>query len=123
MALWRVARARRLAPTLAQAVAAGGDFSLQAVLALLTAVAPEDGRGAIVAFDDGDSPITAVATRRGAIVLRSGIEQPQATLHAPEHELVAMLAGLAPDAPIRVSGDVAQASAFITRLHRGQGLV
>jgi hypothetical protein len=122
MALWRVARARRQAPTLAQAVAAGGDFSLQAVLALLSAVAPEGGRS-VVAFDDGDSPITAVATRRGAIVLRSGIEQPQATLHAPEQELVALLVGLAPATPIRVSGDVAQAAAFVTRLHRGQGLV
>ena len=87
------------------------------------AVAPEDGRGGIIAFDDGDSPITAVATRRGAIVLRSGIEQPQATLHGPEQELVALLAGLAPGTPIRVSGDIAQASAFVTRLHRGQGLV
>ena len=108
MALWRVCRARREAPTLAQAVAAGGDFSLQAVLALLAAVAPEGGRGSVVAFDDADSPITAVATRRGAIVLRSGIEQPQATLHAPEHG--ARRAARRPGArrrPIRVSGDVA----------------
>src|SRR5213076_1559124 len=102
-------------------VAAGGDFSLRAVLALLTAVAPEGGRG-VVAFDDADQPITAVATRRGAIVLRSGIEQPQATLHAPEQELVALLVGLAPSIPVRVSGDVAQASAFVTRLHHAQGL-
>jgi hypothetical protein len=122
MALWRVARARREAPTLAQAVAAGGDFSLQAILALLAAVAPEGGRS-VVAFDDGDSPITAVATRRGAVVLRRGIEQPQATLHAPEADLVALLVGLAPAGPVRVSGDVAQASAFVTRLHRAQGLV
>jgi hypothetical protein len=122
IALWRVTRARREAPTLAQAVAAGGDFSLRAILALLAAAAPEGGRS-VVAFDDGDSPITAVATRRGAIVLRSGIEQPQATLHAPEQELVALLAGLAPSVPIRVSGDVAQATAFVARLHRAQGLV
>ena len=81
MALWRLSRARRTPPTLAQAVAAGGDFSLQAMLALLGAVATEGGR-TVVAFDDGDRPITAVATRRGAVVLRSGIEQPQATLHA-----------------------------------------
>jgi len=60
---------------------------------------------------------------RGAVVLRSGIEQPQATLHAPEQDLVALLAGLAPAAPIRVSGDMAQAAAFVTRLHRAQGLV
>jgi hypothetical protein len=123
MKLWRVSRASRQGPTLAQAVAAGGDFSLQAVLALVTAVAPDAGAGAIIAFDDGDSPITAVATRRGAIVLRRGIEQPQAILHAPEQELVALLVGLAPGTPIRVSGDAALASAFVTRLHRGQGLV
>ena len=122
MALWRVTRARREAPTLAQAVAAGGDFSLQAVLALLAAAAPEGGRS-VVAFDDADSPITAVATRRGAVVLRSGIEQPQATLHAPEQDLVALLVGLAPAAPVRVSGDVELAAAFVTRLHRAQGLV
>jgi hypothetical protein len=122
MALWRLSRARRQPPTLAQAVAAGGDFSLQAMLALLGAVATEGGRS-VVAFDDGDQPITAVATRRGAVVLRSGIEQPQATLHAPEQDLVALLAGLAPAAPIRVSGDMAQAAAFVTRLHRAQGLV
>jgi len=122
MALWRLSRARRQPPTLAQAVAAGGDFSLQAMLALLGAVATEGGR-TVVAFDDGDQPITAVATRRGAVVLRSGIEQPQATLHAPEQDLVALLAGLAPAAPIRVSGDMAQATAFVTRLHRAQGLV
>ena len=82
-AVWRVSRASRQGPTLAQAVAA----------------------------------------RRGAIVLRRGIEQPQAILHAPEQELVALLVGLAPSTPIRVSGDAALASAFITRLHRGQGLV
>jgi chromosome segregation ATPase len=122
LALWRLARARRLAPTLAQAVAAGGDFSLQAILALLGSVAPEGGR-TVVAFDDGDSPITAVATRRGAVVLRPGIEQPQATLHGPEQDLVALLVGLAPAAPVRVSGDVAHATAFVTRLHRAQGLV
>jgi hypothetical protein len=122
MALWRLSRARRQPPTLAQAVAAGGDFSLQAMLALLGAVATEGGR-TVVAFDDGDQPITAVATRRGAVVLRSGIEQPQATLHGPEQDLVALLAGLAPSAPIRVSGDMAQAAAFVTRLHRAQGLV
>jgi hypothetical protein len=56
-------------------------------------------------------------------VLRGGIEQPQATLHGPEQDLVALLAGLAPAAPIRVSGDMAQATAFITRLHSAQGLV
>jgi hypothetical protein len=122
LALWRVARARRQAPTLAQAVAAGGELSLRAVLALLATVAPEGGRS-VVAFDDGESPITAVATRRGAIVLRSGIEQPQATLHAPAQELVALLVGLAPAVPIRVAGDVTQATAFVTRLHRAQGLV
>ena len=76
-----------------------------------------------MAFDDADSPITAVATRRGAVVLRSGIEQPQATLHAPEQELVALLVGLAPAVPVRVSGDVQQAAAFVMRLHRAQGLV
>jgi hypothetical protein len=92
------------------------------MLALLGIVATEGGRS-VVAFDDGDQPITAVATRRGAVVLRSGIEQPQATLHAPEQDLVALLAGLAPAAPIRVSGDMAQAAAFVTRLHRAQGLV
>jgi hypothetical protein len=92
------------------------------VLALLAANAPEGGR-TVIAFDDGSSPITAVATRRGAIVLRSGIEQPQATLHGPSQELVALLVGLAPAVPIRVSGDVAQATAFVTRLHRAQGLV
>jgi hypothetical protein len=122
LALWRVTRGRREAPTLAQAVAAGGDFSLRAVLALLAATAPEGGRS-VVAFDDADSPITAVATRRGAVVLRNGIEQPQATLHGPEQDLVALLVGLAPSRPVRVSGDVAQASAFLTRLHRAQGLV
>jgi hypothetical protein len=122
MALWRLARARREAPTLAQAFAAGGDFSLQAILALLGSVVPEGGR-TVIAFDDGDSPITAVATRRGAVVLRSGIEQPQATLHGSERELVALLVGLAPTTPVRVSGDVTQAAAFVTRLHRAQGLV
>ena len=122
MSLWRLARARRETPTLAQAFAAGGDFSLQAILALLGSVVPEGGR-TVVAFDDGDSPVTAVATRRGAVVLRSGIEQPQATLHAPERELVALLVGLAPTTPVRVSGDVTQATAFVTRLQRAQGLV
>ena len=121
-ALRRLARARREAPTLAQAFAAGGDFSLQAILALLGSVVPEGGR-TVVAFDDGDSPVTAVATRRGAVVLRSGIEQPQATLHGSERELVALLVGLAPTTPVRVSGDVTQAAAFVTRLHRAQGLV
>jgi hypothetical protein len=122
LALWRVARARREAPTLAQAFAAGGDFSLRAILALLGSVAPEGGR-TVVAFDDGDSPVTAVATRRGAVVLRSGIEQPQATVHGPERDLIALLVGLAPSNPVRVSGDITQASAFVTRLHRAQGLV
>jgi hypothetical protein len=76
-----------------------------------------------VAFDDGDSPVTAVATRRGAVVLRSGIEQPQATVHGAERDLVALLVGLAPSNPVRVSGDITQASAFVTRLQRAQGLV
>jgi hypothetical protein len=122
LALWRVARARTRPPTLAQAVAAGGDFSLRAVLALLAVAAPEGGRS-VVAFDDGDAPVTAVATRRGAVVLRSGIEQPQATLHGTEQDLVALLVGLAPAVAVRVSGDAAQASGFVTRLHRAQGLV
>jgi hypothetical protein len=122
LALRRLARARREAPTLAQAFAAGGDFSLRAILALLGSVAPEGGRS-VVAFDDGDSPVTAVATRRGAVVLRSGIEQPQATVHGAERDLVALLVGLAPSNPVRVSGDITHASAFVTRLQRAQGLV
>jgi hypothetical protein len=120
-ALWRVARACRSAPTLAQAAAAGGHLSLRAVLALLAAVAPDGGRSSVT-FDDGEQPITAVGTRGGAVILRTGPEQAGAVLRAPAEDLVALLIGLAPAHPIRVAGDVAQAASLVTRLHRAQGL-
>jgi hypothetical protein len=119
--LRRLARDRRTTPTLAQATAAGGRFSLRAVLALTAAVAPEGDRGAVT-FDTGAEQITAVGTRGGAVFLRTSPEKSTATLHGAASDLVALLIGLAPEAPIRISGDAAQAAALVARLHRAQGL-
>jgi hypothetical protein len=119
--LWRLARDRRVTPTLAQATAAGGRFPLRGVLALAASVAP-DGDRTSVTFDSGTEQITAVGTRGGAVVLRTSREKSAATLQAPAADLVALLIGLAPEGTVRVIGDAEQAAALVARLHRAQGL-